>query len=87
MLNLLFRVIVWLAGLIAPSESLPIGNVGTGEPGSYKKARGCLADDFAKQVAQDELHDYPKHYDLESYVKALIEVGDLTSDKDDDDNE
>lgn len=41
-MKLFFRVRVWLSDLIYPGIR-GIGNSGTGEPGSYKKARGCLA--------------------------------------------
>lgn len=41
-MKLLIRVRVWLSDLIYPGDRA-IGNSGTGEPGSYKNARGCLA--------------------------------------------
>ena len=42
-------------------DTLPLGNMGTGEPGSYKKARGCLADDEIK-IAADALYDAAGEY-------------------------
>lgn len=42
-MKVIYRLRIWLSDLIYPGDRA-IGNRGNGEPGSYKNARGCLAD-------------------------------------------
>lgn len=59
-MRLFRRVRVWLSDLIYPGDRA-IGNMGNSKPGSYKNARGCLADDVddwqPSKAALKRLHD------------------------------
>jgi len=72
-MNLLRRVRVWLSKLLYPGDRA-IGNTGNGEPGSYKNAHGCLADDTGDEY-ELIINNLPGHE-----IK-LIRYGDWQSPK------
>lgn len=60
-MKLFLRVRVWLSDLIYPGDRA-IGNLGNGEPGNYKAARGVLewlgdepAEDMVRRVREGEI--------------------------------